>query len=245
MFDSILAANLNINADYEKISQEILQCRKHWEYSPIWKKWIDAANEGKIFKVESDENYESVSRQYFSNHVLKHDRRKFNGVYTLYLRSPGPEYLFSKRGFGITKYINHNEWIWKKSLENSIPYTIETISKLPFHHIGLVRVFITENTFFPTHHDYEAEKDNRPEDNIDLGKSLGISIVPLTGDVPLKIWSSCDNIVKEVPGHAHIFRDTQPHGVPFTDKIRITIRIFGDVNYDELEKLVDKDSIIY
>jgi hypothetical protein len=161
------------------------------------------------------------------------------GFYTLYLRSPGDENLFLERSFKITKHLDHSNWVWRDSLRSLIPYTIEKISTLPFKKIGLIRVFITENTFFPTHYDYD------PKYPIDITKSLGISLVPLTGGVPLKIWSGVDKQIKEVHGHAHIFRDSQPHGVPFTDQTRITIRIFGDIDYNGLEKLIDNESIIY
>jgi hypothetical protein len=41
-----------------------------------------------------------------------------------------------------------------------------------------------------------------------------------------------------------IFRDSQPHGVPYTPGIRITIRIFGEIDFDALEKYIDKSSIV-
>jgi hypothetical protein len=77
----------------------------------------------------------------------------------------------------------------------------------------------------------------------DITKTLGLSLVPLTGNVPLRIWSSTENAVKEVEGNAMLFRDSQPHGVPFTKDARITIRIFGDIDFNDLDDYIDLNTI--
>jgi hypothetical protein len=72
---------------------------------------------------------------------------------------------------------------------------------------------------------------------------LGLSLIPLTGQVPLRIWSSTENAVKEVEGNAMLFRDSQPHGVPFTKDVRITIRIFGNIDFNDLSNYIDINTI--
>ena len=238
MYDKIVAADLKLNFDFEKISSEIKNCRSLWSYTPIWHKWINDANSGAVFKVESDELYKKVTSKVPELTFEK----ELQGFYTLYLRTPMGD-LKKKKSFSVTKYLDHKNWEWNKDLEHNIPYTIKCIESLPYDHIGLIRIFITENTFLPTHSDYD-QKLEKSGNKTDLSKTLGISIVSSTGGVPLKIWSKKENAVKEIYGHCHIFRDSIPHGVPFTKDIRITIRIFGEVRYEELEKLIDWDSVI-
>lgn len=244
-FESLLAANLNFNFDYDKIGQELMSCRPYWSKTPIWQSWIDMAETGKFFKVESDDYYNRITRSYKTpDGKIMVDKREFEGFYNLYLRSPEEETKFNDRSFNRTKYLNHLDWRWRDSLKNKISYTIECIESLPYKSIGLIRVFITENTFFPTHFDYDYNLDsNNDTGKDDISKTLGISLIPLTGGCPLRIWSSSENQVKEVYGNAMLFRDSQPHGVPFTKDTRITIRIFGDIDFNDLNKYIDPKTI--
>lgn len=238
MYDKIVAADLKLNFDFEKISKEIISCRSFWSYTPIWHKWINDANNGSVFKVETDELYNKVTSK-VPGLVLE---KELPGFYTLYLRNPIGD-LKKKESFSITKYLDHTSWEWNPDLKHNIPYTIQCIESLPYSQIGLIRIFITENTFLPTHSDYDQNLE-KSSIGTDISKTLGISIVSSTGGVPLKIWSKKENAVKEVHGHCHIFRDSIPHGVSFTKDIRITIRIFGEILYDNLEKLIDWNSVI-
>lgn len=246
-FDKILAANLNFDFDYDKIGREIINCRSSWIQTPIWQNWIDMAFDGKFFKVETNEMYERISRSTKDENGNEvKDDRELKGFYNLYLTTPEKESEFKNRSFNRTKYLNHQNWHWRNSLKDKIPYTINCIEKLPFTKIGLIRVFITENTFFPTHFDYEQFRDTEnTTGQDDLTKTLGISLIPRTGNVPLKIWSKTDQTVKQVPGHAMIFKDSEPHGVPYTPELRITIRIFGNINFNNLKPYIDTTSIIY
>lgn len=244
-FETLLAARLDLPFDYEKIGQELLSCRPYWSKTPIWQSWIDMAETGTFFKVESDDYYNRITRSYKNNEgKILVDKREFEGFYNLYLRSPEDESKFIERSFNRTKYLNHERWQWRKSLESKISYTIKCIESLPYKSIGLIRVFITENTFFPTHFDYDYNLDkSNTSGKDDISKTLGLSIIPLTGGCPLKIWSVEDNSVKEIYGNAMLFRDSQPHGVPFTKDTRITIRIFGEIDFKDLERFIDQSSI--
>lgn len=245
-FDQVLACKLKTNFDFEKIANELLNCRSSWVETPIWQNWIDMAKRGEFFKVESDEMYDKISRSYKdANGFEIKDDREFKGFYNLYLTSPEVESDFKNRSFNRTKYLDHSLWRWRPSLKHKIPYTIQCIESLPYKSIGLIRVFITKNTFFPTHYDYDYNLDNSNlSGQDDLTKTLGVSLVPSTGDVPLKIWSNKDNCVKTIHGNSMLFRDSQPHGVPFTAGTRITIRIFGNIDFNLLEDYIDKDSIV-
>ena len=244
-FESLLAVNLNFNFDYDKMAQELMSCRPYWSRSPIWQSWIDMAERGDFFKVESNEYYNKISRFYKTQDgKVAVDKRELDGFYNFYLRTPEEEHKFVEKSFNRTKYLTHDRWQWKDSLKRKIPYTIKCIESLPYKNIGLIRVFITENTFFPTHYDYDYNLDNDNDTGKDdITKTLGVSLVPLTGAVPLRIWSSTEQSVKEIPGNAMLFRDSQPHGVPFTKDTRITIRIFGDIDFNDLNEYLDKDTV--
>jgi hypothetical protein len=245
-FKHVLAANINTDFDFNLISQEIINCKSNWIETPIWQNWIDMAESGQFFKVETDEMYNKISRSYKDATGKEiRDKRELDGFYNIYLRAPEEEAEFKNKSFNRTKYLTHSDWRWRPSLAGKLPYTIKCIESLPYKSIGLVRVFITKNTFFPTHYDYDYNLDTVNESGVDdLTKTLGISLIPSTGDVPLKIWSNIDNSVKTVHGNSMIFRDSQPHGVPYTPGIRITIRIFGEIDFDALEKYIDKSSIV-
>jgi hypothetical protein len=246
-YSSLLAAKLNLSIDYTRMAEEIHNCKRQWIRTPIWQNWIDMAERGDFFKVESDEMYEKISRSYKDEQGKElRDQRELDGFYNLYLTSPELEAEFKNRSFNRTKYLDHQNWNWRLSLRHKIPYTIKCIESLPYKKIGLVRVFITENTFFPTHFDYEQYRDTTNSTGTDdLTKTLGLSLIPQTGGVPLKIWSDTEMSVKSVEGNAMIFRDSQPHGVPYTADTRLTIRIFGEIDFDHLDSYVDPHSIIY
>jgi hypothetical protein len=42
-----------------------------------------------------------------------------------------------------------------------------------------------------------------------------------------------------------IFNDSAWHGVPLTDGTRITIRIFGDANFEDFSKFLNKENVVY
>lgn len=238
-FNNLIAARLNLEFDFERINSEILSLRPLWEESPITKYWLNKALAGAVFMSEEEELYNNITYRYRSGEIIKKEIKEFPAFYNLYLKSHGAEENFKLRNFGVTKYLDHKEWIWRETIRDKIPYTISSIETLPYKTIGLVRTLITEKTFLPTHIDCE-------EYNLidDIGKTLGISIISDTGNVPLRIWSKKDNCVKEVWGNCLIFKDSEAHAVPYTNGRRITIRIFGDIDLEKLAPLIDEKTIL-
>jgi hypothetical protein len=102
-------------------------------------------------------------------------------------------------------------------------------------------VFITENTFFATHRDYGWGKNKLSED---YDRCFGLSIIPDTGNVPMKIQSFKNKEVYDISGNAMLFNDSAWHGVPYVSGTRITIRIFGEIDYQYFMSYIDPDTLV-
>jgi hypothetical protein len=235
----ILAAGLKFNFDYEKIKSEILTLRPSWIYTPPYKANLDATLSGKIFRSESEEYYNKID--YTVDHTKPKSeviKRELRGQYVFYLRKHRDNLLNDTR-FSYVKNLETEGWDWITDHASKIPYTIECIERIGYEHIGCIRVFVTENTFFPTHRDTLAGDAIHPEVSHDYERCLGISLIPDTGGVPMLIHSQKENKVCEVHGNAMLFNDSAFHGVRFTPGIRITIRIFGNIDFQKLQKNID------
>lgn len=235
---SVLAAGLNLDFDYEKIKSEMLALRPHWVYTPPYKTHIDNGLAGVVYRSESVDLYNKID---YIDSGVSHVQRELRGQHIFYLRysKDNPD----AQKFLITKNLPTDNWEWIDRYKNTIPYTINCIESLPYKKIGCIRVFVTENTFFPSHRDYGMH--GPFELSTDYSKTLGLSIIPDTGNVPMSIYSFQHKQVHKVHGNAMIFNDSAFHGVEFTPGIRITIRIFGEIDFQELLPFVDSERICY
>jgi hypothetical protein len=234
----IMAVSLNLPIDYEKIKKELLSTREMWKFSPPWESNIRKALSGQIFMSESLNNYHRADYQ---NDVTKQVvKKELPGQYIFYLRENLDNVNNIKR-FDYTKTLPTDKWVWIDHFKTSLPYTIECIENLPYKHIGCIRVFITENTFFATHRDYGWGRNNLSKD---YDRCFGLSIIPDTGGVPMKIQSFKNNNVYDIYGNAMLFNDSAWHGVPYVSGLRITIRIFGEINYQSFMPYMDSDTLV-
>jgi hypothetical protein len=125
-FKHVLAANINTDFDFSLISQEIINCRSNWIETPIWQNWIDMAESGQFFKVETDEMYNKISRSYKDATGKEiRDKRELDGFYNIYLRAPEEEAEFKNKSFNRTKYLTHSDWRLRPSLAGKLPFTIK------------------------------------------------------------------------------------------------------------------------
>jgi hypothetical protein len=92
-------------------------------------------------------------------------------------------------------------------------------------------VFVSEDTFMPTHRDSGAAA---PGETVDRSKAIGISLIPATGGVGMDIWDPVEERVHNISGHCLLFDDSRWHGVPMTSGVRITMRVFGDLDVERL-----------
>lgn len=138
-------------------------------------------------------------------------------AYSLFLReNTMPDYSY--RG---AKLADINNWDWDLSL--NIPYTKEIVSKLPFRKLGTVRIVYFKNIPCKDHTDWD--------DRTNLKNTLGLSIIPSTGGTHCNVWSEKLNKYVSIPSNAMLLNDSIRHNVPTSVGTRITMRLFGDLDY--------------
>jgi len=235
----VLAAELNFDFDYEKIKTEMMSLRPFWKYTPPYKANLDAPFSYDIFMSDTKEYYDKID--YIVDHTVSNSgivKRSLQGQYIFYLRKHKDNLLNDTR-FSYVKNLDTSGWDWIENYKSKIPYTIQCIENIGYEHIGCIRVFVTENTFFPTHRDTLHGTPDNPKISHDYERCLGLSLIPDTGDVPMSIYSEKENKVCKVYGNAMLFNDSAYHGVEFTPGIRITIRIFGKIDFQKFQKNIN------
>jgi hypothetical protein len=235
----ILAASLKFDFDYKKIKSEMLSLRSFWKYTPPYKANLNAPFSYNIFMSETEEYYNKID--YIADHTTSNSemiKREIQGQYIFYLREH-KDNLKNDTRFSYVKNLDTSGWNWIEEYKTKIPYTINCIESIGYEDIGCIRVFVTENTFFPTHRDTLSGTPDCLEISQDYERCLGVSLIPDTGNVPMLIQSPRENKVCEVYGNAMLFNDSAFHGVKFTPGIRITIRIFGKIDFQKFQKNID------
>jgi hypothetical protein len=216
-----IAGALDYRFDYPRMAEEIRRCREHFVYSPPHRGHVEAGLSGRIpFMSAGADDYRRVD-SYDERGI---EQGTLRGASTFYLRNSAErDAAKGPAPYAITKTLGHEGWFWRPELEDAIPYTIECIESLPYARLGIVRAIVCEDTFMPTHRDADAA----------LGKdrTVGISLIPATGHVGMRIWNKAAGRVEEVRGNCLIFDDACWHGVPMTRGVRITIRVFGEPDF--------------
>ena len=60
----------------------------------------------------------------------------------------------------------------------------------------------------------------------------------------MKIHSFATGKIHEVSGNAMLFNDSAWHGVGIVNDTRITIRVFGKIDYQKFLHFINQDSVI-
>jgi hypothetical protein len=249
-YHNLVAAKLNLDLDYKTILDEILSCEFAYVYTPPKDVVINSALENKVFYVADKEFYKN------SDFIDSSNPNTLNNIVTKSIRGPNLFYLRLSRNivgtnenYAKSKLRNIDEFDWRTDLLDKIPYTKKVIENI-FTKIGIVRVFVTKDSFIPAHRDYIDIEDvyhfyNPNHYSTDFKKVLGLSLIPCTGDTPLKIYSPYEKTVIDVPGNAMLFNDSLFHGVPMTNGYRVDIRIFGELDYTQFDNKLDMNHIHY
>ena len=223
--ENFVAAALGRKFDYPRMAREILSCREFFVYTPPYQRQIDGARSGDIpFMSESAARYGAIDTM--EDGAVR--RKRLRGASIFYLRNSTENDVTRDSRFSVTKTLSHESWYWRPELKERIGYTVECIESLPYRTLGLIRVFVCEDTFMPTH------RDTVPAEGYDRTKAIGVSLVPATGGVGMLIWDDVARAVRDVKGNCLLFDDSKWHGVPMTRGARITLRIFGNLDFDRL-----------
>jgi hypothetical protein len=221
-----VAQALECRFDHARIAREIMSCREFFVYTPPYERQVAGGLTGEIpFMSESAENYRRVD-----TFEQRGAPDRLAGASIFYLRTSTENDVTRDSRFSINKKLAHSSWFWRPALRDLIPYTIECIESLPYRALGLVRAFVCEDTFMPTH------RDTAPDWACDKSQSIGLSLIPATGGVPMLIWDDAAAQVREMHGHCLLFDDSRWHGVPMTRGTRITLRVFGELEFERLEE---------
>jgi hypothetical protein len=135
--------------------------------------------------------------------------------------------------FSKAKLADPASWSWDESLD--IPYTRSVIESMPINPIGMVVVGIFAG--LPMHSDWN--------DQTDTEHTLGLNIIPNTGDTAPKIWYEKENRFVTVPGNAAFLNDSIKHEIPPNNGTRITVRVFGNIDYSWFDDKIDPTCCYY
>lgn len=205
---------IDLKYDKDLMTKEILSCSPSFFEIPPYESWINSAIQNKIPMIESIDRYNSITFKK-NNQVIK---KEIPPPKSLYFRSPN----FDFKSYSLSKIYNPEFCSWNTKIIDNISYTKTVIESLPFKKIGIIRVFITENTFLPTHDDKTGV----------LKNNLGISLVPVDSGSPLIIFDRKSHKGHPVFSSSFIFDDCELHGIPMVNGLRIDVRVFGEFRTD-------------
>lgn len=153
-------------------------------------------------------------------------------AYSLFLRKSNQETEYSYRG---AKSANFDSWVWDSTLH--IPYTRAVIENLPFSTLGTVRIVYFPNVPCMEHTDWDNE--------FDINHTLGLSIIPDTAGTHCNVWSKKENCYVSIAGNAMLLNDSIRHNVPVANGTRITMRLFGDIDYTWFDNKINLSKCYY
>ena len=122
--------------------------------------------------------------------------------------------------FKLAKGIDHSEWEWREDL--SIPYIKSLVESLPIRTIGMIRAFILTGPL-PI---YIDSNESTPKA---LDYNLALTIASKL-EVPMTMTDGTKVKEKTI-----FFNDSIPHGFPDAVGTQMSIRVFGDFEYDKFE----------
>jgi hypothetical protein len=223
-----IGATLDYAFDFGRIEREIRACEEHFVYTAPYQSIVERGLGGALpFLSESADNYRSID-----TYLSGTRRNALRATSSLYLRNSRQHDALRDPSYRFTKALDHRSWFWRAELAAKIPYTIESIESLPYTRLGLVRAFISENTFMPTHRDMAPGPGHRRP--YSKKHAIGISLVPATGGVGVLVWDESKRRAIDLRGHCLLFDDSRWHGVAMTQGMRITLRIFGELDFERL-----------
>jgi hypothetical protein len=154
-------------------------------------------------------------------------------AYSIFLRNCSVQP--TEVSFRTAKSVDFDDWTWDYNLD--IPYTRSIVNSLPFTTLGTVRV-----VFFP---DVPCIEHTDWDDVTDSKHTLGLSIIPNTAETCCNVWSEKLQKYVEIPGNAMLLNDSVKHFVPLGKGTRITMRIFGEIDYSWFDDKIIAEHCYY
>ena len=121
--------------------------------------------------------------------------------------------------FKSAKSIPHSDWHWDETLE--IPYIRSLVASLPIRTIGMIRAFVLDGPLVM----HVDSNENTPDD---ISYSMGLTIAS-------KLESSMSMPGVTIEEKYVLFNDSFPHGFPDGKGQQISIRVFGNFDYDKFK----------
>ena len=153
-------------------------------------------------------------------------------AYSLFLRKSSIQTEYRYRG---AKSADFSSWDWDWDVD--IPYTRSVISTIPFVTLGTVRIVYFPSIPCMEHTDWDNVSDVR--------HTLGISIIPDTANTHCNVWSEKENQYVSIPGNAMLLNDSVRHNVPAGTGTRITMRLFGEIDYTWFDDKINQSRCYY
>ena len=153
-------------------------------------------------------------------------------AYSLFLRVSAEHLAYSYRG---AKSADFDSWNWDPDL--SLAYTRSVISSMPWRSLGTVRVVYFPDCACVEHTDWD--------DATDVKHTLGLSIIPNTADTHCCVWYEKENRYISMKSNAMLLNDSVRHHVPAGVGTRITMRVFGDIDYAWFTDKIDPANCWY
>jgi len=154
-------------------------------------------------------------------------------AYSIFLRKC--EKKLTEVNFRTAKSVDYDNWDWDYDID--IPYTRDIIESIPFTKLGTVRIVFFPNVPCIEHTDWD--------DNSDTKHTLGLSIIPNTGNTHCNVWHESRQEYVSIPGNAMLLNDSFKHWVPTSEGTRITMRLFGEIDYSWFNDKIDYDLCYY
>ena len=121
--------------------------------------------------------------------------------------------------FKSAKSITHFAWYWDSDLD--IPYIKSLVESLPVNTVGMVRAFVLDGPLVM----HVDSNENTPND---MTYKMGLTIAS-------KLESPMSMPGITVEEKCVLFDDSVPHGFPEGQGQQISIRVFGDFDYDKFK----------
>jgi hypothetical protein len=154
-------------------------------------------------------------------------------AYSIFIRKSPTE--LTEVSFRTAKSIDYDSWIWDYDL--NIPYTRTVIGSMPFTKLGTVRIVFFPDVPCIEHTDWDNSSDHK--------HTLGLSIIPNDAGTCCNVWSEKLQKYVEIPGNAMLLNDSVKHFVPLGKGTRITMRIFGEIDYNYFADKIIPDQCYY